>query len=226
MEIVYNKLTQQFQPVKEYTDPPHKGVRTRSAGLWLEPEYIVLDEEQKRKFHEYEEHFIDIHRESWHTPGKDWIEWVFGVVPSREGLNSWPFKNNMKENNNQHKNDRLQKEYEKMRKAALHIPGAEDRLDETQYWSPATPGFGRGRSVNTLVDDYAQKYGSIQSQAAIVKPSEALVISIMRTIESGAPVNNMSFYDEVNWHLARLGQSSVQPIAVKEELKKLLKSND
>jgi hypothetical protein len=113
-----------------------------------------------------------------------------------------------------------------MRRAANYNPGEVDRLDENQYWSPASPGFARGRSVNTLVDDYTQKYGALKSQSSIVKPSEALVISIMRTIESGAPVNNMGFYDEINWHLARLGQPAVQPIAIKEELKKLLKSND
>lgn len=123
-------------------------------------------------------------------------------------------------------NKRLQEEYEKMRKAASHIPGAEDRLDENQYWSPASPGFGRGRSVTTLADDYAQKYGSVEAQAAVVKPAEALNLSLERAIDSGAPVNNMGFYDEVNWHLSRLGQPAVQPIAIKEALKKLLKSND
>jgi len=225
MQLIYNKLSRQFNTVKEFVSPPNKGVKTNGAGLWPEGEYIVLDDEQTKKFHEYKKNF-STPNESMNRPSKDWIEWVFGDVPSSEGLSIWENKKTMAEEKKTLEEQRLQKEYEKMRKAATHIPGAEDRIDENQYWSPATPGFGRGRSVNTLSDDYAQKYGSVEAQAAIVKPSEALTISIMRAIESGAPVNNMGFYDEVNWHLARLGQPSVQPIAVKEELKKLLKSND
>lgn len=227
MDIVYNKLTYQFAKAVEFTTPPNKGVRTSGAGLWPEGEYILLNDEQKQKFEEYQKNFAT-NNESWNSPSKDWVEWVFGDVPSIEGLSIWENKNKMAEETRKETlaEQKLREEYEKMRKAASHIPGAEDRLDENQYWSPATPGFGRGRSVNTLSDDYAKKYGSVEAQAGIVKPSEAIVIAIMRAIESGAPVNNMGFYDEVNWHLARLGQAAVQPIAIKEELKKLLKSGE
>ena len=124
---------------------------------------------------------------------------------------------------------KLREEYEKMKKAALHEPGKDDKpqLDENQYFSPASMGMNKGRSVNTMVDDYVSKYGNMEAVASAIKPNEALNLSIMRTLESGAPVNNMGFYDEVNWHLQTLGTPAQQPILIKETLLKLiLKSGD
>lgn len=118
---------------------------------------------------------------------------------------------------------KLREEYEKMKKAANHVPGAEDRLDEMQYFTPASVGMHKGRSVNSLVDDYQQKHGNMQSIAASIKPAEALDLAIKRTLASGAPVNNMGFYDEINWHLQTLGNAAQQPITIKEAITKLLK---
>jgi hypothetical protein len=118
---------------------------------------------------------------------------------------------------------KLRQEYEAMQKRALHVPGAEDRIDERQYFTPGSAGLGRGRSVNTLVDDYAKKYGGLDGTASTIKPAEALEMALSRTLNSGAPVNNMGFYDEVNWHLQTLGTSTVQPIAIKEALGKMVK---
>lgn len=119
---------------------------------------------------------------------------------------------------------KLREEYDKMKRAALHEPGKEDKptLEENQYFSPASVGINKGRSVNSMVDDYVSKYGGMNSVASAIKPSEALVIAIMRTLESGAPVNNMGFYDEVNWHLQTLGNPSQQPLIIKNTLLKLL----
>jgi hypothetical protein len=118
---------------------------------------------------------------------------------------------------------RLREEYEKMKKAANHIPGEEDRLEENQYATSASVGMHRGRSVNSLVDDYEQKHGGNNAISASIKPAEAIDLALKRTLDSGAPVNNMGFYDEVNWHLQTLGNPAQQPIIIKEAIRKLLK---
>ena len=220
--IAYNKLTKQFATVKEVANNAIKGIRTDGAGLWPKGEYIILSDEHREKFVEYQTINLT-YNESWTRPSKDWIEWIFGEVPSSEGL-SFGFKENKMAEKRQEtlSEQKLRKEYEKMKKAANHIPGKEDRLEESQYGSPASPGMGKGRSVNSLVDDYAQRFGSVESQATAISSSEALDISMKRTMESGAPINNMGFYDEINWHMKRLGQPSVLPIAIKEAMTKLL----
>ena len=118
---------------------------------------------------------------------------------------------------------KLREEYEKMKKAANHIPGEEDRLEENYYGTQAAVGMNRGRSVNSLAQDYEQKYGGINAVSASIKPAEAIDIAIKRTLSSGAPVNNMGFYDEVNWHLQTLGNPAQQPIVIKETITKMLK---
>lgn len=119
---------------------------------------------------------------------------------------------------------KLREEYEKMAKCAFADKASEEekaQLDEMQYSTPASVGMHRGRSVNSLVDDYKQKHGN--SVATAIKPAEALDLAMKRTLASGAPVNNMGFYDEINWHLQTLGNAAQQPIAIKEALTKLLK---
>lgn len=128
-------------------------------------------------------------------------------------------KNQRKETLSEQK---LREEYEKMKKCASHKPGEEGSIYE-QYFTPASVGMNRGRSVNNLTNDYNQKMGNQNSLASSIKPSEALDIALKRTLESGAPVNNMGFYDEVNWHLQTLGSSAQQPIVIKEAINKLLK---
>ncbi len=80
------------------------------------------------------------------------------------------------------------------------------------------PGYGK--TVNTFIPgEEAQTY----SGSANLTSAEALFIAIKRVIKSGAPVNDMSFYQEVNWNLNNMGFDSAQPIDVKEALKKMLK---
>lgn len=80
------------------------------------------------------------------------------------------------------------------------------------------PGFGK--TVNTFIPSMdAQHYGV----SANLTSTEALLIAIKRVIKSGAPVNDMSFYQEVNWNLNNMGFESAQPMDIKEGLKKMLK---
>ena len=59
-------------------------------------------------------------------------------------------------------------------------------------------------------------YPGVKNINTNLQPNEALIISIKRTLASGAPVNDLSFYDEVNWHLVNLGFSSQSPVMIKE----------
>jgi hypothetical protein len=80
------------------------------------------------------------------------------------------------------------------------------------------PGFGK--TVNTFMPTMdAQHYGV----SANLTSTEALSIAIKRVVKSGAPVNNMDFYQEVNWNLNNMGFDSAQPMDIKEGLKKMLK---
>jgi len=84
----------------------------------------------------------------------------------------------------------------------------------------------QGRSVTSIVDNmYANptQYQGAQGNNIRLKDNEALDVSIKRTLESGAPVNNIAFYDEVNWNLAQLGFPSKLPQDIKEAMLNLIK---
>lgn len=80
---------------------------------------------------------------------------------------------------------------------------------------------GYGKTVNTFIPTVSAQGG--MKNAAFLQPSEALSLSIRRALESGAPVNNLDFYGEVNWNLNNMGFDSKQPLDIKEALRKMLK---
>jgi hypothetical protein len=55
-----------------------------------------------------------------------------------------------------------------------------------------------------------------------LQSNEALALAIKRAIESGAPINNLGFYEEVNWHLNNMGFNAMQPLDIKTSLKKMV----
>jgi hypothetical protein len=55
-----------------------------------------------------------------------------------------------------------------------------------------------------------------------LQSTEALYLAIKRAIESGAPINNLGFYEEVNWHLSNMGFNARQPLDIKTSLKKMV----
>lgn len=59
-----------------------------------------------------------------------------------------------------------------------------------------------------------------------LRPSEALRLSIIRTLNSGAPVGKMGFYEEVNWNLNNLGFDSKAPLDIKQMMLKIAQSNE
>jgi hypothetical protein len=82
---------------------------------------------------------------------------------------------------------------------------------------------GQGETVNTFLPTIPDS--AKNNSFSYLKPEEALEISIKRAIESGTPVNNMGFYDEVNWVLNNLGFDSRSPVEIKKILIKII-SND
>jgi len=86
-------------------------------------------------------------------------------------------------------------------------------------------GVNQGRTVSSIVDNmYANPtlYQGAQGNNIALKDNEALEIAIKRTLGSGAPVNNISFYDEINWNLAQLGFPSKLPQDIKTAILNLM----
>tara|TARA_B100000900_G_scaffold369135_1_gene346775 strand:- start:305 stop:826 length:522 start_codon:yes stop_codon:yes gene_type:complete len=78
---------------------------------------------------------------------------------------------------------------------------------------------GQGETVNTFLPTIPDS--ARNSSFSYIKPEEALDISIKRAIESGTPINNMGFYDEVNWILNNLGFDSKNPVDIKSAMIKI-----
>ncbi len=82
-----------------------------------------------------------------------------------------------------------------------------------------------GKTVNTFLENpnlyLANK--NYNPNYTYLQPNEALRLSISRVLNSGAPVAEMSFYDEVNWNLNNLGFDSKSPLDIKQTILKMIK---
>lgn len=82
-----------------------------------------------------------------------------------------------------------------------------------------------GKTVNTFLENpnlyLANK--NYNPNYTYLQPNEALRLSISRALNSGAPVAEMSFYDEVNWNLNNLGFDSKSPLDIKQTILKMIK---
>ena len=92
--------------------------------------------------------------------------------------------------------------------------------NENYYVAGAFNTGGRGQTVNSIVDKYEQMntLKSPKVEPSALKPAEALEVSIKRVLKSGTPINNISFYDEINWNLMNLGFPSVSEVDIKGAL--------
>jgi hypothetical protein len=79
---------------------------------------------------------------------------------------------------------------------------------------------GQGETVNTFLPTIPD--AARNNSFSYIKSDEALDIAIKRTMESGTPINNMGFYDEVNWTLNNLGFDSKLPLDIKNSLVKII----
>ena len=56
-----------------------------------------------------------------------------------------------------------------------------------------------------------------------LQPTEAARLAISRTLNSGAPINNLGFYDEINRELNLLGFNAKSPLDIKNILLSMIK---
>ena len=59
-------------------------------------------------------------------------------------------------------------------------------------------------------------------QYSYLQPAEAARLAISRTLNSGAPINNIGFYDEINRELNTLGFNSKSALDIKQMLLKMI----
>ena len=87
--------------------------------------------------------------------------------------------------------------------------------------------MGQGQTVNTFIDktstDNSNGNQLFNPNYTYLQPHEALVLCIKRTLESGAPISNLGFYEEINWNLNQLGFPSKSPIDIKTAIVKMCK---
>lgn len=106
----------------------------------------------------------------------------------------------------------LEKEYEQLMKNC--------GLSES-FTSLSGPVSRQGQTVNDIgvgVD----RWGNTTDVTGKLMPDEALNVAIMRVLNGGSPINNISFYDEVNWHLSKLGFPSKLPLDIKQVILKMI----
>lgn len=114
--------------------------------------------------------------------------------------------------------DLLKEESDRLKKLSSH------RATLKEYGNDGIPFMGmkqagQGETVNTFLPTIPDS--ARNASFSYIKPEEALDISIKRAIESGTPINNMGFYDEVNWILNNLGFDSKNPVDIKSAMIKI-----
>jgi len=123
-------------------------------------------------------------------------------------------------------NKNLKGHSERFKRVSTYNP-LEENLAFTSK-SPMTGGVGE--TVNSMIDtadgSSYSKLGDNTAMPAVnagVTAKEALELSIKRTMDSGAPINSIGFYDEINWNLEKMGYPSKLPLDVKSALNDMLK---
>ena len=137
----------------------------------------------------------------------------------------------VKEGEEKDVNDKVLKEQsDRFKKLSLYT-----EVNSFAYNSGVAPIVGQGAAgdtVNTIVDTGDSTYTigpqarSVKEKPAVnvgVTAKEALELCIKRSVDSGAPINNIGFYDEVNWNLQNMGYPAKLPLEIKEALNDLLK---
>ena len=137
-----------------------------------------------------------------------------------------------KEERDQTNSEKLQEDYKRLAELASgEKTGAKIQEAQQGAFAGGTEqsggyhGVNQGKSVTSIIDNmYSNptQYQGAQGNNIAIKDTEALEISIKRTLNSGAPVNNIAFYDEVNWNLAHLGFPSKLPQDIKVAILKLM----
>ena len=119
------------------------------------------------------------------------------------------------------KNENLDKEYSRLKNLSS---GQANSTFKENYMSSNDYGMGgkQGRTVNSIIDQmYDNPSIAYKPIRQPLQAEEGVKLAIKRTLNSGAPVKDMGFYDEVNWHLMSLGFPAKNPLDIKSALLKL-----
>lgn len=109
--------------------------------------------------------------------------------------------------------------------------------EATAYSPTNDPMMGYGRTVNSIVDNntfepttnksFQNKVNAMNGFSnPSLTPKEGFEIAIKRTLESGAPVNNIGLYDEVNWNLQNMGFEAKSAIDIKNAINNIIKYSE
>lgn len=111
------------------------------------------------------------------------------------------------------------------------IARVDEWIDVTGRTNKHIPNHGGiGQTVNTFIPPVETALPGASSPApapynpkfTYLQPNEALQLCIRRALESGAPVNNLGFYDEVNWNLNNMGFNARMPLDIKDAIRKMI----
>lgn len=79
-----------------------------------------------------------------------------------------------------------------------------------------------GTTVNNFLRSNNPKDKFYNPSYTYLQPSEAIRLAISRVLNSGAPINDIGFYEEVNQSLNKLGFDSKLPLDIKNALLKMI----
>lgn len=123
--------------------------------------------------------------------------------------------------------EKLEEEFKRLSELASGEKTEAIKENQQGSYMGAEHGTNQPRSVTSIVDNLYSNptmYQGAQGNPISLKDDEALSIAVKRTLESGAPVNNIAFYDEVNWNLTQLGFPTKLPQDIKTAIFKMIKS--
>ena len=132
-------------------------------------------------------------------------------------------KENFKESVDNTDKAKILKEEKRLRELAIGHTNV-DFKNENYYVAGSYNTGGQGKTVNSFIDSYQDTAinSTPKSQPTALRADEALEICIKRTIKSGKPINNISFYDEVNHNLMNLGFPSADSMTIKTQIIEML----
>ena len=117
--------------------------------------------------------------------------------------------------------EKMSKENERLKNLISEDTNSDFKeVNENYYIAGKFGTGGRGKTVNSFLDDYKNNpvVKTPKVAPSNLKPDEALEICIKRVLKSGTPINNISFYDEINWNLMNLGFPTVNEIDIKNAI--------
>ncbi len=119
------------------------------------------------------------------------------------------------------------------------IARVDEGMNSGKFSGHVPAGMALGQTVNTVFDNenQANQVNSFVDNSnnnpnsnkpynpnyTYLQDNEALRLSISRTLNSGAPINDLGFYEEINWILNGLGFNSKSPLDIKQAILKMIK---